>query len=66
MAAIDTIHPQSGFGLTHLVTAVLGYLDKRRQAHLTRQSLSLLSDRELDDVGLLRCEIDEVAANVVR
>ena len=68
MAAIDTT--RTGFGpasvamrpgkwIQALVTAVVDWNDAR----VTRDALSALSDRELEDIGLVRGDIDDVAKN---
>jgi uncharacterized protein YjiS (DUF1127 family) len=45
-----------------LVTTFIAWNDAR----VTRNSLAQLSDRELDDIGLTRGNIDEVAARLSR
>jgi len=66
MAAFDT--PRSVFGSTPVanrffaaiaapVSAMLAWNDAR----VTRNALSSLSDRELEDIGLIRGDIDAVA-----
>jgi uncharacterized protein YjiS (DUF1127 family) len=45
-----------------LVSAIISWNDAR----VTRTSLGQLSDRELDDIGLSRGEIDELAARLAR
>ena len=45
-----------------IVSAVIAWNDAR----VTRNSLAQLSDRELDDIGLSRGEIEEVAAHLAR
>jgi uncharacterized protein YjiS (DUF1127 family) len=67
MAAIETSRP-APFGaiatyrtitfLTALVNAVAAWNDAR----VTRNALSRLSDRELDDIGLCRGDIDRLGA----
>jgi uncharacterized protein YjiS (DUF1127 family) len=65
MAAFDTSRPfaaagsASRFGafFVNIVSAVAAWNDAR----LTRNSLAQLSDRELDDIGLVRGDIDDVA-----
>jgi uncharacterized protein YjiS (DUF1127 family) len=48
--------------LASLVTAFISWNDAR----VTRNSLARLTDRELDDIGLTRGGIDEVAARLAR
>lgn len=71
MALYDTTRSplggQSLFGrmsatFTTLVSGFISWNDAR----VTRNSLARLSDRELDDIGLLRGDIDEVAARLAR
>ena len=46
-----------GAALNAFVAAVVAWNDKR----VTRNALSQLSDRELEDIGLVRGDIDTVA-----
>lgn len=66
MAAFDTTRPAYGaapvaghfFGVfSKLVAQVVAWNDAR----VTRNALSALTDRELDDIGLVRGDIDDVA-----
>ncbi len=63
MAAFDTTRPfgtegkSFSFTLTHLVGLFTAWNDARA----TKSALSKLSDAELDDIGLIRGDIDEVA-----
>lgn len=41
----------------HLIAAVINWNDAR----VTRKALSRLTDRELNDIGLVRGDIDDVA-----
>lgn len=65
MALLDTArttqhaHAAPGF-LSRLVTAALSWNDRRA----TRNALSRLSDRELEDIGLCRGDIDTVIARL--
>lgn len=66
MAAIDSSRAfttsggfsRTGFGFSALVIAFKSWNDAR----LTRQALGSLTDRELDDIGLCRGDIEDVAA----
>lgn len=58
--------PRSQFGghllggrLAALVNTVIAWNDAR----VTRNSLSALTDRELDDIGLVRGDIDRIAGS---
>ncbi|WP_428928142.1 DUF1127 domain-containing protein [Marinibacterium sp. SX1] len=66
MAAFDTTRPDYGTTgpagrmmspISHLFAAFAGWNDARR----TRNSLSRLTDRELEDIGLARGDIDSVS-----
>jgi uncharacterized protein YjiS (DUF1127 family) len=48
--------------LASLVSTLISWNDAR----VTRNSLAQLSDRELDDIGLNRGDIEEVAARLAR
>ncbi|MCO8144178.1 DUF1127 domain-containing protein [Rhodovulum tesquicola] len=54
-----TRHPQGG--LHALIAGLAGQLAAWNDARLTRKLLSQLTDRELDDIGLNRAEIDLIA-----
>ena len=59
MAAIAfrTTSVKSGFSLSALVGMIADWNDAR----MTRKSLSALTARELDDIGLVRGDIDAIA-----
>jgi uncharacterized protein YjiS (DUF1127 family) len=63
MAAFDTSRPVYGSTsavssfITRSISAVVAWNDAR----VTRNALSSLSDRELEDIGLVRGDIDAVA-----
>ena len=66
MAAFDTTRPAYGAApvagqikgfVANLVAQVVAWNDAR----VTRNALSSLTDRELDDIGLVRGDIDDVA-----
>lgn len=66
MAAFDTTRTtygsHAGTGrIGSLFTALVGKLVAWNDARVTRNALSGLSDRELDDIGLVRGDIDLVA-----
>jgi uncharacterized protein YjiS (DUF1127 family) len=64
MAVIDTTRTYGASGnifaraVLKLVASVTAWNDVRA----TRKALSQLSDRELDDIGLCRSDIDRVAS----
>ncbi|WGW05804.1 DUF1127 domain-containing protein [Tropicibacter oceani] len=45
----------------HFVVNIVSMLSAWNDARLTRKSLGALTDRELDDIGLCRGDIEEVA-----
>jgi uncharacterized protein YjiS (DUF1127 family) len=49
-------------GYTSLASRFFTALATWNDARLTRNELAKLSDRELDDIGLTRGDIDQVAA----
>lgn len=66
MAAFDTTRPAYGAApvagqvkgfISNLVAAMVAWNDAR----VTRKALNSLTDRELDDIGLVRGDIDDVA-----
>ena len=70
MAAIDTsrtafgsasVAMRPGKWIQALVTAVVDWNDAR----VTRDALNALTDRELEDIGLVRGDIDDVAKNTI-
>lgn len=59
MAAIDTtrsVHHGAHFG--SIFARILATVSARNDARVTRNALSRLSDRELDDIGLSRGDIE--------
>ncbi len=51
----------TGFGVTRLLADLVGRIAAWNDARVTRKSLSALTDRELDDLGLVRGDIDDIA-----
>ena len=72
MAAFDTSRTTYGTAsavnrfflvISDALAAFIGWNDAR----ITRKALSTLTDRELDDIGLIRGDIDNVAkSNLIR
>jgi uncharacterized protein YjiS (DUF1127 family) len=65
MAAIDFRNTtvKSGFSLSSVIGAIAAWTDAR----MTRKSLNQLSARELDDIGLVRGDIESIArGNLIR
>jgi uncharacterized protein YjiS (DUF1127 family) len=68
MAAFDTTRPvRSGTRdagrPTSIFTALVARIASWNDARATRKALSRLSDRELDDIGLCRADIESVIRN---
>ncbi|MGC3936303.1 DUF1127 domain-containing protein [Roseobacter sp. EG26] len=72
MAFFDTT--RTTYGTASVVSRFFGFLNDTissvvawNDARVTRNALSSLSDRELDDIGLSRSDIDYVAdSNIIR
>ena len=61
MAALEfTPGARRSLWVGRLVTDVLTHWKEARDARLTRRSLALLSDQQLDDIGVLRSDIGEL------
>ena len=68
MAAFDIVRPAhigSGAlaGLVAQVTALVGKISEWNDARVTRNALSKLSDRELEDIGLVRGDIENICGS---
>ncbi len=66
MAAIDFFRAASGSAqgagrVGALFSALLGTIVSWNDARLTRKTLGSLTDRELEDIGLIRGDIEDVA-----
>lgn len=66
MATLDTTRTLSGHSTegraTRLFVGAVAALKSWNDARLTRKALSRLSDRELNDIGLTRADIDDIDA----
>lgn len=51
----------TGFSATSILADIVATITAWNDARVTRQGLSRLSDRELDDLGLVRGDIDDIA-----
>ncbi len=62
MAVIDTTTVAGGKGnvLSRSVQNIIAQFNAWNDARITRSALSRLSDRELEDIGLSRAEIDTI------
>lgn len=61
MAVIPNRPLGAGNSATAFFAGIVGAIAAWNDARVTRKSLSKLSDRELDDLGLVRGDIDEIA-----
>jgi len=61
MAHVETRRPAT-HSADQLTSRVANALLSWRNRRATRKALSELSDRELDDIGLNRCDINRVAS----
>ncbi|MEX0310328.1 MAG: DUF1127 domain-containing protein [Tateyamaria sp.] len=66
MAAFDTTRP--AYGAAPVAGQIKGFFSKMvaqfvawNDARMTRNALNALTDRELEDIGLVRGDIDNVA-----
>lgn len=67
MAAFDTSRPAQGFfggRLSALVASTVALFAAWNDARVTRNALAKLSDRELDDIGLCRGDIETISARI--
>lgn len=62
MSAFETNRAAAGFGNTSVVSRIAASLAAWNDARVTRAALSKLSDRELDDIGLCRGDIEDIAS----
>jgi len=51
----------TGFNAPRILADFVGMVAAWNDARVTRKGLSALSDRELDDLGLVRGDIDDIA-----
>ena len=66
MATIDTNHAFAGILRTGFVAQLFAAVQDWNDARITRKSLSRLSARELDDIGLCRGDIDMIVSRGTR
>lgn len=64
MAVYDTTRPVSNNGLAHLFANAVAAVKSWNSARVTHKALSNLTDRELEDIGLTRSQINQVARNI--
>lgn len=63
MSAFETTRTSTGFSLLNPVSSIVASIASWNDARVTRNALSKLSDRELDDIGLSRGDIEFIAAS---
>lgn len=61
MASITNRSLGNGFNATRVLSNLVAQIAIWNDARVTRKSLSALSNRELDDLGLCRGDIDDIA-----
>jgi len=69
MAAFDTSRPASGLSAGNVSTVFINMFSAFaawNDARVTRNSLSKLTARELDDIGLTYGDIEDIATRVAR
>jgi uncharacterized protein YjiS (DUF1127 family) len=63
MAAFDTTRPVAAFSagrFQHVIQNMVGAFAAWNDARVTRNALSHLSDRELEDIGMTRADIAQI------
>ncbi len=61
MTAIDTTRPVNVAHVGNVFTSALNAFVAWNDARVTRNALSKLTNRELDDIGLCRGDIENIA-----
>ncbi|MFC3567890.1 DUF1127 domain-containing protein [Paracoccus sp. TOH] len=61
MSAVEMSHNPAAGGLGRIVARVTATVAGWNNARITRRELNLLTDRELDDIGLTRGDIERIA-----
>ncbi|MCF3973776.1 DUF1127 domain-containing protein [Paracoccus salsus] len=64
MSAIETNCGISANGLGSVVASLASRISSWQDSRKTRRELGALSDRELDDIGLCRGDIERIARSV--
>ena len=62
MTAFEMTRTNTGFSPLNLVSSVVASIASWNDARVTRTALAKLSDRELDDIGLCRGDIEFIVA----
>ncbi len=63
MTAFESTRTNSGFSALNLVSSIVALIASWNDARVTRTALAKLSDRELDDIGLCRGDIEFIASH---
>ena len=66
MAIVTNRTIGAGFSVASILSMFVGRIAAWNDARVTRKALEALSDRELDDLGLTRGDIDGIAAGSYR
>ena len=66
MASFDTSRPVAGLSVGNFFVSMFSTVAAWNDARVTRNSLSKLTARELDDIGLSYGDIDAIAARTAR
>jgi len=66
MAIVTNRAVDAGFSVAHILSALVGRRAAWNDARVTRNALEALSDRELDDLGLNRGDIETIASGAYR
>ncbi len=61
MSTMELNRSQAAGGVGHVAANFFSMLSAWNDARVTRRELSRLSDRELDDIGLCRGDIERIA-----
>jgi uncharacterized protein YjiS (DUF1127 family) len=61
MTAYSTNRATASVGVISIMMNLVGAVSDWNDARVTRKALGKLTDRELDDIGLCRGDIDEIA-----
>lgn len=61
MSTMELNRSHAAGGVGHVVAKIVSTLSMWSDARVTRRELSRLSDRELDDIGLSRGDIERIA-----
>ena len=61
MTTIETNRSVAVGGVGNIVAHIISLFASWKDTHVTRRELGRLSDRELDDIGLCRGDIERIA-----